>query len=176
MLPRGFLLFLGIAQTPAGGWSKGFDATDHLRGLGEGFSAGNTSRRPGCAGGRRENRRGVAPRRRARTRVRSGRAMPKRRVAADVSLDGGYHDSITLNDGAVSNIPTLLRDVAGGRPEFAFLSGERRAQAAASAEQGLACLLQCQVKVGARLTAWAQQYDMLTLAPTSARNYEMPAL
>lgn len=31
-------------QTPTGGWSKGFDATDHPRGLGEGFSASNTSR------------------------------------------------------------------------------------------------------------------------------------
>jgi PelA/Pel-15E family pectate lyase len=32
------------------------------------------------------------------------------------------------------------------------------------------------VVVNGRRTVWAQQYDALTLKPTSARNYEMPSL
>ena len=91
-------------------------------------------------------------------------------------LDGGYHDSVTFNDGAMTNILTLLHDVAGGKNEFAFVSATTRTRAAASAERGLACLLKCQIVVDGRRTAWCQQHDALTLAPTSARNYEMPSI
>jgi PelA/Pel-15E family pectate lyase len=196
-------------QTPAGGWSKGFDATDHPRAAGEGFSASNTSQHlsPGDHDqpaelnwsyiGTFDNDATVrhlrflalvaaaadehtgAEWRRAFTRGLAyilAAQYPNGGWPQNYPLDGGYHDSITFNDGAMANILLLLRDVAAGQGEFAFVSSEHRSQAAGSAERGLACLLRCQVTVGSRLTAWAQQCDMLTLAPASARNYEMPAI
>lgn len=90
-------------------------------------------------------------------------------------LDGGYHDSITYNDGAITNILTLLRAVASGENEYAFVSAPERARATASVDRGLACIVKTQITVAGRRTVWCQQHDALTLAPTSARNYEMPS-
>jgi PelA/Pel-15E family pectate lyase len=91
-------------------------------------------------------------------------------------LQGGYHDAITFNDGAMLNILTLLRNVASGTNEFAFVPAEMRAKANANYQRGLDCLLACQIVVNGRRTVWCQQQDMLTLQPASARNYEMPSL
>ena len=90
-------------------------------------------------------------------------------------LDGGYHDAITYNDGAMTNILTLLHDVADGKDEFAFVAADVRARATASCRRGLDCILQTQIAAAGRRTVWCQQHDPLTLAPTSARNYEMPS-
>lgn len=91
-------------------------------------------------------------------------------------LQGGYHDAITLNDDAMLHVLEFLRDVAGGQNEFSFVPPALRAKAAASFQHGMDCLLSAQVVVHGQRTAWAQQYDPLTLQPTSARNYEMPSL
>jgi PelA/Pel-15E family pectate lyase len=90
-------------------------------------------------------------------------------------LEGGYHDAITFNDGAMLHILTLLRDVADGTNEFAFVRAKTRAKAGASFQRGLDCLLACQIVVDGRRTVWCQQHDALTLQPASARNYEMPS-
>jgi len=90
-------------------------------------------------------------------------------------LAGGYHDTITYNDGAMIHVLELLRDAADGNGEFAFLPAAVRTRAARSLSYGLACLLATQVVVGGRHTVWCQQNDALTLVPASARNYEMPA-
>jgi PelA/Pel-15E family pectate lyase len=196
-------------QTPAGGWSKGFDASDHPRAPGEGFSASNTSRHISAGDHDRPTEMNwsyIGTFDNDAT-IRHLRFLARVAAAADENagaewrqsfqrgitfilaaqypnggwpqtypLDGGYHDAITFNDGAMANILMLLREVAAEQREFAFVSPELRSQAAASEQRGLACLLRCQVKVGPRLTAWPQQCDMLTLAPASARNYEMPAV
>ncbi len=90
-------------------------------------------------------------------------------------LDGGYHDAITFNDGAMTNIIEFVRDVANGRGEFAWVPAELRRRAAASEARGVQCILDCQIVLDGRRTVWCQQHDLLTLAPTSARNYEMPS-
>lgn len=90
-------------------------------------------------------------------------------------LQGGYHDAITINDGAMTQTLELLRDAAAGRPPFAFLEGARRERARKAVERGIACLLACQIVVQGRRTVWAQQHDTLTLLPVAARNYEMAA-
>ncbi len=91
-------------------------------------------------------------------------------------LEGGYHDAVTLNDDAMLNVLTLLRNVADGTNEFAFVSAEMRDRAEASFQRGLDCLLVGQIIVDGRRTVWCQQHDALTLQPASARNYEMPSL
>jgi PelA/Pel-15E family pectate lyase len=90
-------------------------------------------------------------------------------------LSGGYHDAITFNDNAMVNVLTLLRNVPLGTNEFAFVPARNRATAAASFQRGVDCLLKAQIVVDGQRTAWAQQCDMLTLQPASARNYEMPS-
>ncbi len=91
-------------------------------------------------------------------------------------LDGGYHDEITFNDNAMINVVELLRDAALGEPDFAWLTADERKRATVADARALQCMLACQVRVAGHRTAWCQQHDELTLAPASARNYEMPAL
>ena len=91
-------------------------------------------------------------------------------------LEGGYHDAITFNDDAVSESAETLTDVAGGKDEYGFVPADLRKQAGEAADRALACILKSQIVIDGKKTIWAQQEDMLTLAPVSARNYEPGAL
>lgn len=90
-------------------------------------------------------------------------------------LQGGYHDNITLNDDAMIHAIELLSDVSHGNAPFAFVPSDIRARAGAAANRGIDCLMAAQIRVHDNPTIWCQQYDALTLAPASARNYEMPS-
>jgi PelA/Pel-15E family pectate lyase len=90
-------------------------------------------------------------------------------------LQGGYHDAITYNDEAMSNILELLQDVAVARDEFAFVPRETRTLATTRLQQGIQCILDTQIVVHGRRTVWCQQHDPLTLQPAPGRNYEMPS-
>jgi PelA/Pel-15E family pectate lyase len=91
-------------------------------------------------------------------------------------LEGGYHDAITFNDGAMTGAMRVLRDVAGGRGDFAFVPAELRERAARAVARGIECTLAAQVVVDGAKTVWGQQHDPLTLRPVAARNYEPAAL
>lgn len=91
-------------------------------------------------------------------------------------LEGGYHDAITINDDAMTHAVEILHDVAAGAPEYKFLPASIVKRAGPAAARGIDCLLRLQIAENGARTAWAQQYDALTLEPTSARNYEMPSL
>jgi PelA/Pel-15E family pectate lyase len=91
-------------------------------------------------------------------------------------LQGSYHDAITYNDNAVAEAAMLLDDVAEGKPDFAFVPAKLRTQAAAASRRAVEVILASQVRVQGKRTIWPQQIDALTLAPTSARNYEPPSL
>jgi PelA/Pel-15E family pectate lyase len=90
-------------------------------------------------------------------------------------LDGGYHDAITFNDGAMIHLLEFLRDVRDGQSEFSFVAPALREKAAASLQKGIACVLATQITDHGQRTVWCQQHDALTLAPCAARNYEMPS-
>ena len=87
-----------------------------------------------------------------------------------------YSRHITFNDNAMTNVMTLLRDVADGRAPVAFVDGARRARAKTAYERGLAVILASQITVDGRLTAWCAQVDALTLEPRPARTYEHPSI
>jgi len=89
-------------------------------------------------------------------------------------LEGGYHDAITFNDGAMVHVLEFLRELGERKDEFAFVSRRNAARARASVQRGVDCTLAAQIVVHDRRSVWCQQHDALTLAPTSARNYEMP--
>jgi PelA/Pel-15E family pectate lyase len=91
-------------------------------------------------------------------------------------LEGGYHDAITYNDDAMTQVVELMRQVAQGQDEFALVPQSVRARAAASFTHGIRCILASQIVVNGTPTVWPQQSDALTLKPVSARNFEPPAL
>ena len=89
-------------------------------------------------------------------------------------LDGGYHDAATFNDDAITNVLTTLNQAAEGRPSF--LTDSDRGHAREAVARGIECVLDAQVMVDGKPTAWGQQHDPLTLEPTSARSYEHASL
>jgi PelA/Pel-15E family pectate lyase len=91
-------------------------------------------------------------------------------------LEGGYHDAITINDDAMLHAIEVLRAAADPAGDYNYLEPALRRRAAAAAELGMKCLLGLQIEETGARTAWAQQYDALTLTPTSARNYEMASI
>ena len=88
-------------------------------------------------------------------------------------LAGGYHDAITFNDDAMVQALELMRDIGDGRPEFAFVPADLRAECAPRVARGVRCILATQLKDAAgRPTVWCQQHDALTLQACAARNFE----
>jgi PelA/Pel-15E family pectate lyase len=178
-------------QTPAGGWNKNTDFTTRARRPGErsGYEAryigtidNNATITPlrflaGVIAANGEKP-AVVPHRTAFFRGLDylfAAQFPSGGWPQVYPLEGEYHDAITFNDGATVNVLTLLRDVATSA-DFAFVPPEIRARAAAAARRGLACILATQiVTADGRRTVWGQQHDPLTLAPVSARAYEMPS-
>jgi PelA/Pel-15E family pectate lyase len=90
-------------------------------------------------------------------------------------LEGGYHDAITFNDGAVTETLELLQSVADGKDQFAFVPAKMRARAQASVDRGIDTILATQISGNGRRTVWAQQHDALNLQPVAGRNYEPAA-
>jgi PelA/Pel-15E family pectate lyase len=90
-------------------------------------------------------------------------------------LEGSYHDAITYNDDAMTQVVELMRKTADGHDEFSFVAKDMRSRAAASFKRGIHCILASQIVVNGKPTVWPQQADALTLKPVSGRNYEMPA-
>ncbi len=88
-------------------------------------------------------------------------------------LEGGYHDAITFNDGAVTETLELLQAVAEG--EFSFVPTNVARRAAASVAKGVDCIVEAQIVDKGRRTVWGQQHDALTLRPVAGRNYEPAA-
>jgi PelA/Pel-15E family pectate lyase len=91
-------------------------------------------------------------------------------------LEGGYHDNITFNDNAMTNVLALLQAATGQDERYAFVDGERKRRLAAAFDRGVACVLAAQVVVDGRRTVWCAQHDPLTLAPTPARAFEPASL
>ncbi|MGA2351289.1 MAG: pectate lyase [Terracidiphilus sp.] len=90
-------------------------------------------------------------------------------------LEGGYHDAITYNDDAMTQVVDLMSHAANGREEFSFVPQSVRARAATSFKRGIQCILATQIVANGTLTVWPQQDDALTLQPVSGRNFEPPA-
>lgn len=94
--------------------------------------------------------------------------------------DPGKHDygtHVTFNDHAMTEVLGLMRDVAEAKaPWFTWMPDEQRKAARTAFDRGIACVLKCQIIREGQPTAWCQQHDATTLAPTSARAYELPCL
>jgi PelA/Pel-15E family pectate lyase len=82
-------------------------------------------------------------------------------------LEGGYHDAITYNDGAMAHVVELMRKVADGLDDFSFVPRRVRTRAAAFFARGIRYILDSQIVANGMLTVWPQQVDALTLKPVS---------
>ena len=91
-------------------------------------------------------------------------------------VEPGYHEAITLNDGAMQHALELLLAVSRGEAPFTFIAAGLRQRAASAFERGIACLLDCQVRVAGQPTVWCAQHDPLSLAAVAARLKEPPSL
>lgn len=91
-------------------------------------------------------------------------------------LRKGYYTHITYNDNAMIGVMTLLRDVARNQRDYSFVDDGRRTRAEKAVAKGLDCILKSQVVVDGKPTVWCAQHDEKTLAPTSARAYELASL
>lgn len=90
-------------------------------------------------------------------------------------LQDNYGREITFNDDAMLGVMLLLRDVAAGKGDFAFVAADTRESASAAVAKAVDCLVKSQIRDGDTLTLWGQQHNEVTLAPSSARTYELPS-
>jgi PelA/Pel-15E family pectate lyase len=91
-------------------------------------------------------------------------------------LEGGYHDAVTYNDGAMLAAARLLALVAEGKGDFAFATPDQRRDAQQGWNRALDCILASQIVIGGQPAGWSQQHDATTLAPVGARNFEPASL
>ena len=89
-----------------------------------------------------------------------------------------YSGQVTYNDNAYVNVMNMLRDIFTDAPCFRSLAlgDEVRAQAKASFDKGVDCILKSQILIDGKLTAWCAQHDSVTLQPVKARAYELPSI
>ncbi len=88
----------------------------------------------------------------------------------------GYARCITFNDNAMIGVMSLLKDIAGKGPEYAFVPDRMRAQCEAAVKRGIECILKCQVIVDGKPAVWCAQHDPVTFEPRKARSYELASL
>jgi PelA/Pel-15E family pectate lyase len=91
-------------------------------------------------------------------------------------LKAGYYTHITYNDNAMIGVMRLLRDASRGVAPYGFVDAARRERARAAEARGLRVILDSQVVVNGRKTAWPAQVDEVDLRPAKARAYELPSL
>jgi PelA/Pel-15E family pectate lyase len=88
----------------------------------------------------------------------------------------GYYQHITYNDGAMIGAMNVLKDAAHQNEPYTFVDKPRRDRAATAIQKGLEVILQTQITVDGKLTAWCAQHDRATLLPAMARAYELPSI
>jgi len=85
-------------------------------------------------------------------------------------------DAITFNDQVMAGVLRTLKAVADNRQRYSFVDDTMRSAAKTQYDKGIRCVLDCQIKVNGRLTAWCQQHDHKDLKPIWARTFEPPSI
>jgi PelA/Pel-15E family pectate lyase len=87
-----------------------------------------------------------------------------------------YRAQVTYNDNAMINALNILQDVALKQNNLEIVNPDLIQPCAKAVQKGIQCILNTQIKVNGKLTAWCQQYDQNTLQPAKARAYELPSI
>ena len=72
-----------------------------------------------------------------------------------VYQSSGYHKHITYNDNAMINVLILLDEVASKKGDFSFIDSTLAGKSKQAVDKGVDCILNTQVTVSGKLTAWA---------------------
>ncbi|MCB9281787.1 MAG: pectate lyase [Lewinellaceae bacterium] len=86
-----------------------------------------------------------------------------------------YSHYATYNDDVIPDILEFLDEVVKS-PDFEPVDKENRLRVKTAYEKGLEFILKSQIVVDGKPTAWAQQYDEVTLEPKPARAFEPAAI
>jgi len=89
-------------------------------------------------------------------------------------LSKQYHRHVTFNDNSMVRILEFVREVKRDA-RYAFVDAKQREACQAAFDQGVACILKCQIVVDGQPTVWCAQHDAQTLQPVTARAYELPS-
>jgi PelA/Pel-15E family pectate lyase len=86
----------------------------------------------------------------------------------------GYHAHITFNDDAIANILFIFDDIRNARAPYEgdLIDKETRQQVAKAFDQGIECILKCQIFVDGEPTVWCQQHYKDSYEPAPARVFE----
>jgi len=87
-----------------------------------------------------------------------------------------YRAQVTYNDNAMINVLNVLQDVALKQNDLEVVNPALIEPSAKAVKKGIQCILNTQISVNGKLTAWCQQYDQVTLKPAKARAYELPSI
>lgn len=87
-----------------------------------------------------------------------------------------YRGQITYNDNAMINALNVLWDVAYGQNGLEAVDKSLKTPSLNAVNKGIECILNTQIKVAGKLTAWCAQHDKATLAPVKARAFELVSL
>ena len=89
---------------------------------------------------------------------------------------GSDVDAITFNDDAMIGVMRLLKEITQEQSTFRWVKPAERERCHQALARALRILLDCQIVVGGKKTAWCQQHDHETLKPVKARSYELPSI
>ncbi len=87
----------------------------------------------------------------------------------------GYRKYITFNDDAMVGIMNLLHHIIQNKPYYSFVDKEKREKVIEAFNDGIDCILKCQIKDDGKLTVWCQQHDNIDFHPQHARAFELPS-
>ena len=87
-----------------------------------------------------------------------------------------YRGQVTYNDEAMMNVMNLLQDLIEGKNCFEVMDAWFKTQAQIAIDKGVQCILNTQIVVRGKLTAWCAQYDEQSLKPAKARAFELVSI
>lgn len=87
----------------------------------------------------------------------------------------GYRHQITYNDNAMVNVMNLMWDISKSKNNTDVLDPSYINKASTAFNKGIDIMLQTQITVNGKKTAWCAQHDEVTLLPATARSYELPS-
>lgn len=91
----------------------------------------------------------------------------------DASL---YRAQITYNDNAMVNVLNILGDIVEGKNGFDKINPVFIPASEMAIKKAIDCIINTQIKVNGKLTAWCTQYNPITLVPEMARKFELPSI
>ena len=89
---------------------------------------------------------------------------------------GSDVDAITFNDNAMIGVMQLLKEITQKHTDFRWVKPADRERCRQALAKAMRVVLDCQIVVDGKKTAWCQQHDHKTLKPVKARSYELPSI